>query len=493
MSSEQRHHLEVAVVGMALRFPGASSAEALWANLRDGVESIRDLSGAELMAAGVDPAAAGPRRVRRAAPLEGIELFDAALFGLTPREAELMDPQLRVFLQDCWAALEDAGRLSDRDEVRVGVFAGASASTYLRHNVAAGPRAAEAMESFLTHLGNGRDYVATQVSYRLGLRGPSLTVQTACSTSLVAVHLACQSLLNGECDLALAGGVSITVPQTAGYEPEEGGIESPDGRVRAFDAAAAGCVKGNGSGVVVLRRLADALRDGDDVRAVIKGSAVNNDGAVKAGFTAPSEQGQAEVIAEALAAAGVEPSSVSLIEAHGTATPLGDPVEAAALARVFGPPRPGARPCALGSVKTNLGHLDAAAGVAGLIKAVLALRHRTIPPSLHFERPNPAIDFSRTPFHVPRAAASWEPGAGPRRAGVSSFGIGGTNAHVVLEEAPAPAPRARREQEEHLLVLSAADEGALAEASEALAGRLASGDPPDLADTAFTLHAGRKR
>ncbi len=494
MSSETRFDLEVAVVGMAGRFPGAASVEPFWRNLCAGVESIRDLSDDELRAAGVDEATlADPRLVRRAADLEGADRFDAGLFGFTPREAELMDPQLRVFLEDAWAALEDAGHLSDRRDRRVGVFAGAGAGTYLLNNVLTNPRAAEAVGAFQTSIGNERDYLATHVSYRLDLRGPSLAVQTACSTSLVAVHLACQSLLARECDVALAGGVSISVPQTAGYLFEEGGIGSPDGRCRAFDADAAGCVKGNGSVVVVLRRLEDALRDGDAIRAVIKGSAVNNDGALKVGFTAPSVEGQAEVVAEALAAAGVAPETIGFVEAHGTATALGDPVEVEALARAFGEAgalRPGT--CALGSLKTNVGHLDAAAGAAGLIKAVLALERETIPPTLHFRRPNPRLDLAATPFFVNAAARGWPRSGAPRRAGVSSFGIGGTNAHVILEEAPATARRARA-REAQVIVLSAATQSTLAAASADLAARIELDGSLDLADAAFTLQVGRRR
>ncbi len=493
MSLDDQHDLDIAIVGMAGRFPGAASIEAFWRNLRAGVESIRDLSEEELREAGLAEADLADRRlVRRAAVLEGAALFDAGLFGFTPREAELTDPQFRVFLEDCWSALEDAGYLADGRDQRIGVFAGASGNSYFLNNVAANPRAAEAVGGFQTSLGNDRDYLATQVSYRLDLRGPSVVVQTACSTSLVAVHLACQSLLGRECDVALAGGVSITVPQASGYLHEEGDITSPDGRCRAFDASAAGCVKGNGSGIVVLRRLADALRDGDTIRAVIKGSAVNNDGALKVGFTAPSEEGQAAVITEALAVAGVDPATISYVEAHGTATPLGDPIEIAALSRALGPPEGRPHRCALGSVKTNLGHLDAAAGVAGLIKAVLALEHREIPPSLHFERPNPAIDLEGSALYVNSILRAWPAGEAPRRAGVSSFGIGGTNAQVILEERPEPR-RGGGERSAHLVVLSAATEKALAEASSNLAARLGSADAPDLADAAFTCQVGRKR
>jgi len=494
MNKESQPSLEIAIVGMAGRFPGAGSVEEFWRNLRAGVESIRDLSDEELRAAGVDDATlADPRFVRRAADLKDAELFDAALFGFTPREAGLMDPQFRVFLEDCWAALESAGYLSDRHDLRIGVFAGAGPNTYLLNNVFTNRKSAESVGGFQTSIGNQQDYLATHVSYRLDLRGPSLVVQTACSTSLVAVHLACQSLLGHECDVALAGGVSISVPQTAGYLHEEGGIASPDGHCRAFDEAAAGCVKGNGSGLVVLRRLEDALRDRDRIRAVIKGTAVNNDGSVKVGFTAPSDEGQAGVIAEALSAAVADPGSIDFVEAHGTGTSLGDPVEVAALARAFGPPEGRTGRCALGSLKTNVGHLDAAAGVAGLIKAALALERREIPPSLHFRRANPNIDFAGSAFYVNAELREWpRNGGGPRRAGVSSFGIGGTNAHAILEEAPETPPSGRGRAAQ-LFVLSAATESALALTSAALAAHLQSGESPHPADAAYTLQVGRKR
>lgn len=493
MTGSDQIDLEIAIVGMAGRFPGADSVTTFWENMRSGVESIRDLSEEELRSAGLDDAAlSDPRLVRRAADLPAIDLFDAHLFGFTPREAELTDPQFRVFLEDSWTALENAGHLTDRQNLRVGVFAGASGSSYLMNNVAANPRAAEALGAFQTSLGNEKDYLAAQVSYRLDLRGPSVVVQTACSTSLVAVHLACQSLLGRECDVALAGGVSITVPQATGYFHEEGDIASPDGRCRAFDADAAGCLKGDGSGAVVLRRLEDALREGDRILAVIKGSAVNNDGGLKVGFTAPSVEGQAGVIAEALAVSGVEPETIGYVEAHGTATSLGDPVEVAALARAFGPGAARGGRCGIGSLKSNVGHLDAAAGVAGLIKTVLALHHGEIPPSLHFQRPNPKIDFDATPFYVNSELRPWPSGATPRRAGVSSFGIGGTNAHLILEEAPAP-PAAHRARRMQVLVLSGASEPAVDAAAESLAAHLDANPAISLADVAFTLQVGRKR
>ncbi len=489
----------IAVVGMSGRFPGAPNVEAFWRNLRDGVCSISFFSPAELAAAGVSAAeVADPRYVPAAGVLDGAELFDAALFGLTPREAEVMDPQQRVFLECAWAALEDAGCDPQRHPGWVGVYAGSALGTYLWMNVARSPEALAAVGGFQAMISNDKDYLATQVSYRLNLRGPSVAVQTACSTSLVAVHLACQGLVSGECDLALAGGVSVGLPERRGYLYQEKGIASPDGFCRPFDAAAAGTVRGSGVGIVVLKRLADALAQGDRVLAVIKGSAINNDGAGKVGYTAPSVSGQAEVIAAALAVADVEPESIGYVEAHGTATRLGDPIEVAALAEAFGGAAGGRGTCALGSVKGNVGHLDAAAGVTGLIKTVLALAHRELPASLHYTSPNPEIDFSASPFHVNAERRPWPAADGPRRAGVSSFGIGGTNAHVVLEEAPAARRRPAAGSTEpagrgwQLLPLAAQSAAALAALAGNLADHLRSHGELDLADAAFTLQVGRR-
>ena len=463
----------IAVVGIAARFPGAWTAAELWQNVRDGVESVTFFDAAELAAAGVDPALlADERYVRAKAVLAGADAFDPAFFGFTPREAEWMDPQHRIFLECAWTALEDAGCDPRRQGGRVGVYAGSGTSSYLLANLLPRRELLETLGGLQAMLLNDRDFLAARASYKLGLTGPSAVVQTACSTSLVAIHMACQSLLAGECDLALAGGVSISVPLRTGYLYQEGGVLSPDGRCRAFDAAAAGAVEGNGCGVVVLKRLAEALADGDHVYAVVRGSAVNNDGAGRAGFTAPSVEGQAAVIAEALMMAEVAPDSVGYVEAHGSGTPLGDPIEVAALAQAFraGTDRRGF--CALGSVKTNIGHCNAAAGVAGFVKTVLALGAKTLPPSLHFQAPNPQIDFAASPFYVATAAATWPAGEEPRRAGVSSFGLGGTNAHVVLEEAPEPEPGDPPTRPVQLLVLSARSEAAVEAAAERLAAHL---------------------
>jgi natural product biosynthesis luciferase-like monooxygenase protein len=485
-------HLEgIAVVGMAGRFPGAPTLEKFWTNLRDGVESVSFFSDDELKAAGVAPALLrDPDYVKAKAILDDVPGFDAGFFGFTPREAEITDPQHRLFLECAWEALEHAGYDPKRFSGPIGLYAGAGINTYLLRNLISNRELIDKVSAFKTSIHNKTDHLTTRVAYLLDLRGPSVTVQTACSTSLVAVTLACQSLLGYQCDMALAGGVTISLPQKSGYSFQEGGIGSPDGHCRAFDAKAAGTVDGNGAGVVVLKRLEEALRDGDTIHAVIRGAAINNDGSHKAGYTAPAVDSQSEVIAMAQALAAVDPESISYVEAHGTATPLGDPIEIAALTKAFrlGTSRSGF--CGIGSVKTNIGHLDAAAGVAGLIKTVLALEHGLIPPSLHFEAPNPKIDFSSTPFYVNSKATAWERGANPRRAGVSSFGIGGTNAHVVLEEAP-PAVASKSDKPWHLLLVSANTSSALETAFDNLAGFLESHPEVELGDVAYTLQVGR--
>ena len=479
----------IAVVGMSGRFPGARGVDALWRDLRAGVERVVTFGEAELRAAGVSEAElASPRYVRAGAPLDGFDRFDAPFFGVSAREAEAMDPQHRLFLEVAWEALEHAGHDPAAFPGLVGVFAGSGTSGYQRLAFA-DPALVGALGSLGVLLGTEKDHFATRASYKLDLRGPCVNVQTACSSSLVAVGLACQSLLGHECDLALAGGAAVRTQQIAGYEHREGDLTSPDGHCRAFDAAAAGSVWGSGVAVVVLRRLADALADGDHVHAVIRGAAIGNDGARKVGYTAPSVAGLAEVIAAAQALAGVHPEEIGLVEAHGTGTPLGDSVEVAALTRVFRERTQRRGTCALGSLKTNLGHLDAASGVASLIKAVLAVEHGEIPATLHFQRPNPALDLERSPFFVNAVATVW-PGQGPRRAGVSSFGIGGTNAHVILEQAPprAPSPPAPSTP---LFTLSARSPAALERAAADLAAHLEAHPDLDLADVAFTLHHRR--
>jgi acyl transferase domain-containing protein/acyl carrier protein len=484
---------DIAIVGMACRFPGARNIDEFWTHLAQGTELITALSDDELLAAGVDPRLlADPSYVKADGMLEGIDLFDAAFFGYTPKEAELMDPQVRLFLEVAWEALEMAGYRWDANAQRVAVYAGASMNSYLLNNLYPDSRLIDSVGAFQTTILNNRDYLPLHVSYRLNLNGPSVNVQTACSTSLVAVHLACQSLLGRESDLALAGGSSIRVPQGSGYQYEEGGILSPDGYCRAFDERAAGTVASSGAGAVVLKRLDDAVADRDFIYAVIKGTAVNNDGALKAGFTAPAVEGQAAVIEEAIAMAMIPPETITYVETHGTATPLGDPIEIAALTQAFRRYTNASRFCRIGSVKTNLGHLDAAAGVAGLIKTALSLQHAKIPASLHFEKPNPRVDFDSSPFLVNISLCDWEVTDSPRRAGVSSFGIGGTNAHVVIEEAP-PRGRGITEGQHQLLVLSARSAGALDAATRNLAGFISSHADVDLSDVAYTLQTGRKR
>ncbi|KOX21555.1 hypothetical protein ADK67_26475 [Saccharothrix sp. NRRL B-16348] len=453
---------------MSGRFPGARDLDEFWAALVAGREGITHFTEAELAEAGVSAdQLADPDYVRSAGVIDGPALFDADFFGFTRAEAETTDPAHRLLLESSWQALEDAGHVPADFGGRVGVFAGTATSGYRFDRIARHPRAGELFHPLQVAVGNDPDMPALRVSYKLDLTGPSMTIQTACSSSLVAVHMACQSLLLDECDLALAGGAAVRLLDRRGYRYDEGGILSRDGRCRPFDAAAGGTVVGDGVGVVVLRRLEDALADGDHVRAVILGSTVNNDGAAKVGFTAPSPDGQAAAIAEALAVAEVDPATVGYVEAHGTGTSLGDPIEVRALTDAFGP---GAS-AVLGSVKSSIGHLDAAAGVAGLIKAVLALEHRHIPGTLHFERPNPETGLAASPFRVSARGQDWPASDHPPRAGVSSFGIGGTNAHVVLEAAP-DVPAADPGREWRVLPLSARTPAALDAATARLAEHL---------------------
>jgi acyl transferase domain-containing protein/acyl carrier protein len=482
----------VAIVGLAGRFPGARDLEGFWDNLKQGVESLEPFSDADLDASGIAPGLrSNPNYVRSGTVLEGADLFDAAFFGLSPREAQIIDPQQRIFLECAWEALEHAGYAPGTFEQAVGVYGGATMNTYLISQILRDPALVAAVGGYQLMLGNDKDFLCTRVSYKLDLHGPSMTIQTACSTSLVAVQVACRALERHECDIALAGGVSVSFPQRGGYLYQEGMILSPDGRCRPFDTDARGTRPGAGCGIVVLKRLAEALADGDTIHAVIRGAAINNDGAGKAGFTAPSVDGQVEAIATAQMLAGVDPRSIGYIEAHGTGTPLGDPIEIAALTQVFRAATPDLGFCRLGSLKGNLGHLDAAAGVAGLIKAVLALQHREIPPLLHFTQPNPQLDLEHSPFAASAAGSPWPAGATPRRAGVSSFGIGGTNAHVVIEEAP-PVEAGPPARDAQLLVLSARSEEALDAATQRLVAHLETHPEQALADVAWTLQIGRR-
>ncbi|MEU7158588.1 type I polyketide synthase [Streptomyces chrestomyceticus] len=475
----------IAVVGLACRVPGADDTERLWQNLLAGRESV-----VRLPVTGDEPEGYVPA----AAPLDGPGDFDAEFFGMTPREAELTDPQHRLFLEHCWTALEHAGCDPARYDGRVGVWGGCGVNTYLVLNVLPHYRRADLLREYPAALlhGNDKDYLATRTAYRLGLTGPALSVQTACSTSLVAVAQACQSLLDYQCDMALAGGAALKLPQEWGYVYEEGGIQSPDGHCRPFDADAGGTVFGSGVGVVALKRLEDALADGDTVHAVILGAAVNNDGARRAGYAAPSVDGQAEVIAEAYRAAGISAATVGFVEAHGTGTAVGDPIELAALDEVFGAAGAATASVYVGSVKSNLGHLNAASGVIGLIKAVLAVRSGQVPPTVHYRARNPRT-AAGSPFTVNSTPRPWPRRDAPRRAGVSSFGVGGTNVHVVLEEPPARAEDGARTVRAHQIVpLSARTPEALEQARGRLVAGLRDGGLGALPDIAHTLQRGRR-
>lgn len=501
---------DIAIIGMSGRFPGAGDIGEFWRNLAGGVESISALSDEEMLAGGV-PAAylSDPAYVKVAPVLEQPGHFDAGFFGYSPMEARSIDPQQRILLELAVEAIEHAGCDTDRYPGRVGVFTGSALNTYYANT---GLNHRLAKEYIPTLISNDKDFLSTRISYKLNLTGPSLTVQTACSTSMVAVHLACQSLLSQESDMALAGAVAVRVPHRAGYFCDGGGVVSPDGHVRSFDASANGTVFGSGGGMLVLKRMADALAEGDTIHAVIKGSAVNNDGSEKAGYTAPSVNAQASVVVEALANAGVDADSISYVEAHGSGTPLGDPIEIRALTKAFRNFTQRSAFCAIGSVKTNVGHLDAAAAVTGIIKTVLALAHRQLPPSLHYTRANPEIDFPASPFFVNDSLSDWA-SDGPRRAGVMSTGMGGTNAHLILEEAPRQA-KVAQSNSPHLLVWSAKTESALGQATQRLRGffrdafdhssdinpdinpdisqHKSNEDGPCMGDVAHTLQQGRK-
>lgn len=485
---------DIAIVGMALRVPGANSVSAFWSNLVGGVESIRQLTPEELAEAerAGDPVHEA-NYVPRTSDLSEMEYFDADFFGLSPKEAAVMDPQHRHFLECAWEALEDAGRMPSRQTGPVGVFAASGMGSYFYFNVCSDRELVDQTGMFLLrHTGNDKDFLSTRVSFSLDLRGPSVNVQTACSSSLVAVHYAAQSLMNGECDMALAGGVTIEQPHRRGYSFQDGEILSPDGHCRAFDHRAAGTVFGSGVGVVALRRLSDAIADGDTIHAVIKASAINNDGASKAGYLAPSVTGQAEAIIEAQGIGGIEPDSIGYVECHGTGTYLGDPIEIQALTEAFRIGTTRRNFCRVGSVKSNIGHLDTAAGVVSLIKAALTVKHGKIPPTLGFEKPNPSIDFASSPFVVNDRLTEWAASAAPRRAGVNSLGVGGTNAHVIIEQPPAVAYAAKTgEDNATLLLLSAKSRKALEAAQAQLGSFIRDHDMP-LADIAHTLLHGRE-
>lgn len=484
----------VAVVGIAVRLPGGiNSAQSFWKNLSGGISSIRKMNPEELRAAGVpDHLLARSDYVPFAAPLDEFDHFDADFFSLSPKEAVIMDPQHRQFLELSWEAMEQAGHVPSSFDGKVGVYAGCGMGSYFYFNVCSNADLVEETGMFLLrHTGNDKDFLSTRVSHALDLRGPSVNVQTACSTSLVAIHYAAQALRSGECDMALAGGSTIELPQGQGYVFKENEILSPDGQCRAFDHRAQGTVFGSGAGVVALRRLDDAIRDGDPIVAVLKGSAINNDGADKAGYLAPSVSGQADAILSAHKNAGVAAETIGYVECHGTGTYLGDPIEVAALTEAFGQTTDKEDFCRIGSVKTNIGHLDTAAGVASFAKAALSLQHAQIPPSLGYEAPNPAIPFDGSPFRVNDTLTDWPRADHPRRAAVNSLGVGGTNAHAILEEAPALAASEESDWPFQLLTLSAKSDAALDGAAERLAAYLETDQSEKLADIAFTLKEGR--
>ncbi|AFZ60776.1 SDR family NAD(P)-dependent oxidoreductase [Anabaena cylindrica FACHB-243] len=480
----QHNGLEIAIIGMSGRFPGCNNIDEFWENLKAGVELTSVFTNTKLAKTDTE------QKIKAGGILSDVELFDAAFFGFNPREAEAIDPQHRLFLECAWEALENAGYNSQLETRPIGVYAGVGMGTYLLYNLSPNQGWIESKGFLQTLVGVDKDYLASRVSYKLNLTGPSVSIGTACSSSLVAIHLACQSLLSGECDMALGAGVAVKVPQNElTLSPDE--IVAADGHCKAFDSRANGTVGGNGIGVVVLKRLEDAIADRDRIYAVIKGSAINNDGAGKVGYTAPSQEGQTRVIRTAQMMAEVEPETITYIEAHGTGTALGDPIEIAAMTQAFRATTDEKNYCAIGSVKTNVGHLDAAAGIVGLIKTVLALDHKLIPPSINFESPNPQIDFDNSPFYVNTKLLEWKTNDSPRRAGVSSFGFGGTNAHIILEEAP-PLEISSSARQQHLLVLSAKTSSALATATKNLAAYLKQHPDLNLADVAYTLQIGRQ-
>lgn len=479
------HGAEIAVIGMAGRFPGAKNVQEFWSNLKNAKETISFFTDEELREEGVNEELLNdPRFVKAKGIVEDVDLFDAGFFDYTPKEAAMMDPQFRIFHECVWTALEDAGYDPFTYKGQIGLYTGAGLNAEWVLRALQGAKSGEDSKTLETAVLNMRDYMATLISYKLNLKGPSMMVQTACSTSMVSIHLAAQALLNGDCHMAVAGGVSIRLPQKSGYLYQEGMIHSPDGHCRVFDDEAAGTVFGDGAGAVILKTLEDAEADGDHIYAVIKGTAINNDGSRKVGYTAPSTKGQVTAIKTALHMAEVEPETITYVEAHGTGTTLGDPIEIEALKQAYQTDRRGY--CRIGSVKSNIGHLNDASGVTGFMKAVLSLKHKVIPPTLNFEKPNAKIDFEQSPFVVNTKLTPWEENEFPRRAGVSSFGIGGTNAHVILEEAPAQQKAAERHDAE-LLLLSAKTPAALNNMTDRLSNYFVKNPQANLAAAAYTL------
>ncbi|WP_277226822.1 polyketide synthase [Hymenobacter sp. YC55] len=481
---------DIAIIGMAGRFPGADSITELWQLLKEGRETTRFFTTDELDAIIPAQLKNDPLYVKARGVINHADAFDASFFGLNPKLAELMDPQQRVFLEIAWEALEQAGYLPQYYKESIGVFAGTGNNTYYQHNVQPNRDLVEQVGGFQVMTANEKDYIASRTAYQLNLKGPAVSVYSACSTSLLAITQAVQSLRSGQCTVALAGGASITSPMYSGHLYEEGAMLSADGHCRPFDAAAKGTVFSDGAGVVLLKSLAAARQDGDTIYAVIKGVGINNDGGNKGSFTAPSAEGQAAAITMALADARIEPSTIGYVEAHGTGTPIGDPIEIEGLTLAFGE-QAGRQQCALGSIKSNMGHLTTAAGVAGLIKATLALHYKQLPPSLGFTTPNPHIDFSNSPFFVNNQLREWQAGQGARRAGVSSFGVGGTNVHVVLEEFENELAVSTQGRKAQLLTWSAKSTASRDAYAQRLATCLQAPFQPELADVAYTLQKTR--
>jgi acyl transferase domain-containing protein len=485
---KEKHVNDIAIIGMDGRFPGAESIEELWDKIKRGVN---------LISAGTDNSDGGSgvpsdnTFIKVNTSIDNIELFDAGFFGFTNREAEIMDPQHRIFMESAWRSLESAGYNPDSYKGNIALYAGCNISTYLINNLLPNQDLIDSINEIQIMVGNDKDHLATQTAYRLNLKGPCMAVQTSCSTSLVAVHLACESLLNGQCDMALAGGVTVKIPQAGGYKYHTGGLVSADGRCHTFDANASGTVYSNGVGIVVLKRFNDAISDRDNIYAVIKGCAVNSDGADRVGYTAPGVKGQFSVITEALEVAGVDISTIGYLEAHGTGTPLGDVIEMEALSNAFRAYTNKKGFCAIGSIKTNIGHTEMASGVTGLIKAALSVKYGIIPPSLNFEEPNPDINWTDSPFYVNTVVSEWKSGEVPRRAGVSSFGLGGTNAHVVIEETPIYM-HSDKGPDCEVMVLSAKTLQALKTYCLSLADYLEENRDISIHDAVFTLKVGRK-
>lgn len=484
----------IAIIGMSARMPGSPDLNAFWTLLRDGKEAIVQFSKEEMLGVGADPDVVNHEKsVAAKGYLADVDLFDASFFGISPREAELIDPQHRVMLECAWEAMEGAGYDPAQYPGRVAIFTSAGMNTYLAFNILTNPGLMEQVGGFQLSIYNDKDFVPTRIAYSMNTHGPAIDIGTACSSSLVGVHMACQHLLTYQSDMVLVGGVTVHLPQKTAYVDEGGTAYSPDGHCRPFDATPSGLVDGNGAAAVVLKRLSDAIADGDHIHAVIRGSAINNDGSDKIGYSAPSIDGQAEVILEAQAMAGVLPEEISYVEAHGTATPLGDPIEVAALTQAFRTQTDLTGYCGLGAVKSNIGHVDKAAGLAGLIKTALSLEHEQLVPTLHWQAPNPKLDLPNTPFYIVNTLKPWPRQENkPRIAALSSFGVGGTNAHAILAEAPLAQPGSSS-RANHLLVLSARTESALNSSVQRLVNHLTEHPTCNLADVTHTLQRGRKR